>query len=163
MQSRDEPPHISGGLEAALNAPPSGRELLESVRRTHHTLSLALDRAVGGLGLSHAQVEVMTLLETHPTIHAGEIGRRLGTTRQAAHRLLRQLELAACAEQLPHDGFARGARLTSLGRARLRQARGAQADVLAALDRQSPEARRATVEALRDLETALRPRAERWW
>jgi DNA-binding MarR family transcriptional regulator len=80
---------------AAHASPATARELIVALRHLHHVLLARLDGAVEGQGMSYAQYEVLLLLEEEPKLHAGEIGRRLGVTRQAAHGLLRQLERGA--------------------------------------------------------------------
>jgi DNA-binding MarR family transcriptional regulator len=149
----------------ALSQPlaPTAIKLLAQLRRVGHMLVLDLDRSVYGLSVSYAQVEVMELLDARPTIHGGEIGRVLRITRQAAHRLLRQLELGDLAEREPSDGFARPATLTRDGAKRLQMARTALGGIRDTIDRLEPEDRLALQKGLRALEDVLTPRVERWW
>lgn len=143
--------------------PPSPTHLLAQLRRVGHMLVLDLDRSVHGLAVSYAQVEVMELLDARPTIHGGEIARQLRITRQAAHRLIRQLELGDLAERQPFDGLMRPVVLTDAGRKRLALARPALEGIALAIERLDKEDRRALGKGLRALEDALVPRVERWW
>jgi DNA-binding MarR family transcriptional regulator len=149
----------------ALSRPiaPTAITLLAQLRRVGHMLVLDLDRSVDGLGVSYAQVEVMELLDARPTIHGGEIARTLRVTRQAAHRLLRQLERGDLAEREPSDGFARPATLTRDGAKRLDMARTALGGIRDTIDRLEPEDRIALQKGLRALEDVLVTRVERWW
>ena len=149
----------------ALGRPlaPTAIKLLAQLRRVGHMLVLDLDRSVHGLGVSYAQVEVMELLDARPTIHGGEIGRTLRITRQAAHRLLRQLELSGLAEREPFDGFMRPATLRRAGAQRLEMARTALGGIRDTIDRLEPEDKVALQQGLRALEDVLTPRVERWW
>jgi DNA-binding MarR family transcriptional regulator len=158
-----DPDAIIAEARERLARPPSAAALLTALRRVQHMLVLDLDRCVDDLGLSYARVEVMELLDARPTIHGGEIARRLRITRQAAHRLLKHLELGDLAERRPFDGFVRPAALTDAGRARLRLARSALEGAHVTLERLSPEERSALARGLGALERALVPRVERWW
>lgn len=154
---------LEEALRKRLAVPPSPAALLAALRRTQHMLVLYLDRCVDGLGLSYAQVEVMELLDARPTIHGGEIARRLRITRQAAHRLLRQLELGDLADRRPFDGYVRPAVLTDTGRARLTLARSALEATHRMLEQLVDEERLALGRGLGALEKTLVPRVERWW
>lgn len=143
--------------------PPATAHLLARLRRVGHMLTLDLDRSVHGLAVSYAQVEVMELLDARPTIHGGEIARQLRITRQAAHRLIKQLELGDLAERQPFDGFMRPVVLTEAGRKRLALARPALEGIFLTIERLEKDDRRALGRGLRVLEDALVPRVERWW
>ncbi len=137
--------------------------LLLAVRRFHRKLEQALDAAVRSLGLSFAQYEVMELLDDQPKLHAGELARMLGGSRQAAHRLVHQLERASLVELLPLDGSVRGVRLTDRGEHRLHRARGtleATSQRIAALPREQSAA---MFDAHRSVERALGEPVRRWW
>ena len=126
-------------------------------------LNLDLDRSVHGLFVSYAQVEVMELLDARPTIHGGEIARQLSITRQAAHRLIKQLELGDLAERRPFDGFIRPVVLTDEGRKRLALVRPALEGIALTIERLDKDDRRALGRGLRALEDVLVTRVERWW
>ncbi len=137
--------------------------LLLAVRRFHRKLEQALDGAVRGLGLSFAQYEVMELLDNEPKLHAGELARILGGSRQAAHHLVHQLERASLIELLPPDGSLRGARLTDRGERRLHRARATLEATWRRIAALPHEQWNALHDAHRNVERALGEPVRRWW
>jgi DNA-binding MarR family transcriptional regulator len=113
--------------------------------------------------LSYAQYEVIEMLAAEPKLHAGELGRRLRISRQAAHGLLAQLARADLVELLPRDGTSRGAWLTRRGRRRLAACRRALHGTERALTALPAGARRGLLQAMGAAETALAPRPQPWW
>lgn len=144
-----------------MRTPPS--ELVSALRGFHHLLQARLDAALGGLGVSYAQYEVLRLLRDEPNLHAGAIGRRLGITRQAAHSLLRQLQRADLVELLPRDCGMRGARLTNHSAQRLRRCVETVTHATAPLAGLDGDAARSLLGALDACERALTRPPPAWW
>jgi DNA-binding MarR family transcriptional regulator len=99
---------------------PHPADLIAAERYLHRRLRNRLNDATDGNGLSYAQAEVMLLLEERTNLHAGQMARALGTTRQAVHGLLEKLEGAGLIDVLPQQGEARPVALTDLGRRRIK-------------------------------------------
>jgi DNA-binding MarR family transcriptional regulator len=145
-------------------------ELVAAIRRANHRLTARLDVDLLEMGVSFAQFEVMAALEREPGLHAGELGRAFGVTRQAIHRLLAQLDRAGLIDLLPRDHGVRAARVTDAGDRSLRHCRRALRETLEALARRAlretlealarihPETRNAARDALAVCERALVPR-----
>lgn len=133
-------------------------ELVAAIRHANHRLTARLDFDLLEMGVSFAQFEVMAALEREPGLHAGELGRAFGVTRQAIHRLLAQLDRAGLIDLLPRDHGVRAARVTDAGHRRLAQCRRALNETFDALGRIDPETRNAAREALAVCERALVPR-----
>jgi DNA-binding MarR family transcriptional regulator len=106
----------------------------------------------------------MLLLEERTNLHAGQMARALGTSRQAVHGLLEKLEGAGLVEVLPQQGEARPVVLTDLGRRRIRSIwRVLDSTVHAALRRIPAAERREVLNALNACERALAPLRPPWW
>jgi len=143
---------------------PHPAELIAAERFLHRRLRNRLNDATEGHGLSYAQVEVMLLLEERTNLHAGQMARALGTSRQAVHGLLEKLEGAGLVEVLPQQGEARPVVLTDLGRRRIRSIwRVLDRTVHAALRRIPAAERREVLNALNACERALAPLRPPWW
>ena len=117
LPSQEE--HPSPPRRGLLPAGPHPTELIAAERFLHRRLRNRLNDATDGHGLSYAQVEVMLLLEERTNLHAGQMARALGTSRQAVHALLEKLEGAGLVDVLPQQGEARPVALTDLGRRRI--------------------------------------------
>jgi hypothetical protein len=85
--SRARPPASRPGSE---QVGPHPAELIAAERFLHRRLRNRLNDATDGHGLSYAQVEVMLLLEERTNLHAGQMARALGTSRQAGACAARQ-------------------------------------------------------------------------
>ena len=106
----------------------------------------------------------MLLLEERTNLHAGQMARALGTSRQAVHGLLEKLEGAGLVDVLPQQGEARPVALTDLGRRRIRSIWGVLDSTVHAAVRRIPGAdRRALLDALNSFERALAPIRPPWW
>ncbi len=146
-----------------MGSSPSPWEIVFAARRFHHLLQARLDRALNGFSMSYAQYEILELLHAEPKLHAGELGRRLGVTRQTAHGLLVQLDRAGLVQILPQDGAYRGAWLTRSGRRRVELCRQALGDLERAL-RALPAGRcRDLLEAFATVEAQVAQRTAPWW
>jgi DNA-binding MarR family transcriptional regulator len=96
--------------------PPPPLTVIDGVAVTARRLTTRLDRELGVLGLTWAQGRVLLeLADAGGMLHAGELGRRLGVTRQAAHRSMASLDRAGHLTWRD-DGWVKGARLTDAGR-----------------------------------------------
>jgi DNA-binding MarR family transcriptional regulator len=147
-----------------LDPKPHPAELIAAERYLHRRLRNRLNDATEGHGLSYAQVEVMLLLEERTNLHAGQMSRALGTSRQAVHALLEKLEGAGLVDVLPQQGEARPIALTDLGRRRIRSIWGVLDSTVHAALRQIPAAeRRELLDALNRCERALAPLRPPWW
>jgi DNA-binding MarR family transcriptional regulator len=156
-----DPPAARPGSE---QVGPHPAELIAAERFLHRRLRNRLNDATDGHGLSYAQVEVMLLLEERTNLHAGQMARALGTSRQAVHALLEKLEGAGLVDVLPQQGEARPVALTDLGRRRIRSIWGVLDSTVHAALRQIPAGeRRKLLDALNRCERALAPIRPPWW
>lgn len=106
----------------------------------------------------------MLLLEERTNLHASQMARALGTSRQAVHALLEKLEGADLVDVLPQQGEARPVALTDLGRRRIRTIWGVLDSTVHAALRQIPAAERHDLlDALNACERALAPLRPPWW
>jgi DNA-binding MarR family transcriptional regulator len=104
---------------------PSGREVIAAARLFHRVLRTRLNRCFDReFALTYAQYEILQILEEEPNLHASELARRLGMTRQAANRLTERLRRADFIDLAPREGGLRVIWLTDLGTRRLATARG---------------------------------------
>lgn len=162
-----EPPsqdHPKAPWRGSVPVGPHPAELIVAERFLHRRLRNRLNDAMDGHGLSYAQVEVMLLLEERTNLHAGQMSRALGTSRQAVHALLDKLEAAGLVDVLPQQGEARPVALTDLGRRRIRSIwRVLDSTVHAALRRIPAAERRELLDALNGYERALAPLRPPWW
>jgi DNA-binding MarR family transcriptional regulator len=166
LPSRSHPPEGDppGSRPRVTEVGPHPAELITAERFLHRRLRNRLNDAVEGHGLSYAQVEVMLLLEERTNLHAGQMARALGTSRQAVHALLEKLEGAGLVDVLPQQGEARPVALTDLGRRRIRTIwRVLDSTVHAALRRIPAGERRDVLDALNGYERALAPLRPPWW
>lgn len=160
-RAEDPPPAPRRGLGSVE---PHPAELIAAERYLHRRLRNRLNDATDGYGLSYAQVEVMLLLEERTNLHAGQMARALGTSRQAVHALLEKLEGAGLVDVLPQEGEARPVALTDLGRRRIRSMwRVLDSTVHAALRRIPAAEPRELLDALNGYERALAPLRPPWW
>jgi len=143
--------------------PPSGREVIAAARHFHRMLRTRLGESLGGFGLSYAQYEILEILEDEPKLHAAELARCLGITRQAAHRLVRELALADLVDVSPKDGRLRVILLTQTGTRRLATCRKSLKGAERAIEKLPADTRMALMEGLGAGKAALAPPPSHWW
>jgi DNA-binding MarR family transcriptional regulator len=138
--------------------------LLRSVRRLEQRLSDSIDGGLEEMGLTSSLYLSLEELDREPRVHASQLARNLGITRQSVHAVVVKLRRMDLVELLPVDLGVRGLLLTDLGQRRLALARNAVHDVIAPvhagvspreLDGLAADAERCV--------HALRPRPMRWW
>jgi DNA-binding MarR family transcriptional regulator len=138
--------------------------LLRSIRRLEQRLSDSIDGGLEELGLTTSLYLSLDALDREPRVHASQLARNLGITRQPVHALVVKLRRMDLVELLPLDLGVRGLFLTDLGRRRLHVARDAVQDVLAPLhDDLSPRELAGLARLAGHCVHALRPRLLRWW
>jgi DNA-binding MarR family transcriptional regulator len=141
--------------------PPTPADLVVAARRFHRRLRRLLNEAVEAVGISYARFEILELLGEDDHHHVASIAAHLGTSRQAVHRLVEQLDRSGLVDRLGFDTGVKGVRITRRGR-----------DTLNACDRHlegfhqlfarlQPDERRALERTLNAAEAALRP-PPRW-
>jgi DNA-binding MarR family transcriptional regulator len=150
--------------EPSEEPPFEAATLLGSVRRLEQRLSDSIDGGLEELGLTTSLYLCLEALDREPRVHASQLARNLGITRQSVHALVVKLRRMDLVDLLPVDLGVRGLLLTELGRRRLAVARDAVQDVIGPLhDDLSPrELDRLAHLADRSVH-ALRPRPSRWW
>jgi len=138
-------------------------DVILAVRRVNKILRSRFDRALHGMYISYAQLEVLLLLSIDRNLHAAAIARELKISPQAVQRLIEKLELAGLIDTLPPEGNVVGLRLNHAGRTRLRLATQALGDTHRRIARLPPELRSRLVEDLASVERALsRPLDADW-
>jgi DNA-binding MarR family transcriptional regulator len=138
--------------------------LLGSVRRLEQRLSDSIDGGLEDLGLTMSLYLSLDALDREPRVHASQLARNLGITRQSVHALVAKLRRMDLVDLLPLDLGVRGLLLTDLGRRRLNAARDAVQDVVAPLhDDLSPRELDGLIRLAERCVHALRPRPLRWW
>ena len=148
-----------------MDIAPPPIEIATALAGCSHELVSRLDRDLGGLGLTWAQLRaLLALRDQRGLLHAGGLGRRLGVSRQAAHALLLRLDAHGFVTW-KDDDWIKSARLTSSGELAAREAIGAASLTLEALARLGVEDRKALVRITREVGRELRrPAYERpWW
>lgn len=139
-------------------------KLLRSVRRLEQRLSDVIDGALEELGLTTSLYLALEALDREPRVHASQLGRTLGITRQSVHALVVRLRRMDLVEQLPLDFGVRGLELTDVGHRRLALAREEVHHVMAPVDEDLSSADLVGLSHVADQAVhALRPRVERWW
>lgn len=138
--------------------------LLRSVRRLEQRLSDSIDGALEEIGLSTSLYLSLEALDREPRVHASQLARNQGITRQSVHALVAKLRRMDLVELLPVDLGVRGLLLTDLGRRRLEVARDAVQAVVEPLHPELPTRELHDLARLADrCVHALRPRPSRWW
>jgi DNA-binding MarR family transcriptional regulator len=150
-------------MNRTMDAPPSGRDVIEAERRVHRILRSRFAEALVELGVSYAQFEVLCLLYDEDQLHPGEIGRRLLITRQSASHLVRQLERRVLVDVWPIESQSVGVSLNDDGRRRLRLCELALGATRRCLELLDAETRTRLLGDLREAEAVLRPRPRPWW
>jgi DNA-binding transcriptional ArsR family regulator len=75
-------------------------------RLFHRVLRARLNRCFDReFALTYAQYEILQILEEDPNLHASELARRLGMTRQAANRLIERLRRADLIDLAPREAL----------------------------------------------------------
>ena len=97
-------------------------EFAIAVERARHRIVVLLDGAVWHLGTTFAGTRALRVIaEAYGGwTHAGEIGRRMGITRQAAATLVKRHEAAGHVEVVD-EGWAKSVRITPAGRVHLQE------------------------------------------
>ena len=150
--------------EPSQDQPFDAATLLRSVRRLEQRLSDSIDGALEEMGLTTSLYLSLEALDREPRVHASQLARNLGITRQSIHAVVAKLGAMDLVDLLPVDLGVRGLLLTDLGRRRLDLARGAVQDVLASLHRDlSPHELDGLARLAERCVHALRPRPMRWW
>ncbi len=150
--------------EPARDQPFDAAILLRSVRRLEQRLSDAIDGALEELGLTTSLYLSLDALDREPRVHASQVARNLGITRQSIHAVVAKLRRMDLVELLPVDLGVRGLLLTDLGRRRLEVARDAVRGAIGPLPHDLPPHDLAHLTHLADrCVHALRPRPLRWW
>jgi DNA-binding MarR family transcriptional regulator len=150
--------------EPGTDPPFDAATLLRSVRRLEQRLSDSIDGALEEIGLTTSLYLSLEALDREPRIHASQLARNLGITRQSVHALVVELRRMDLLDLLPLDLGVRGLLLTDLGRRRLDVARDAVQDVIAPLhDDLSPRELDGLTRLAGQCVHALRPRPLRWW
>lgn len=143
--------------------PPSGRDTIAAARHFHRVLRRRLNGSLMGLAMSYAQYEILELLHAESNLHAAELARSLGLSRQAVNHLVTQLELRGLVEVLPKEGGLRVMWISHLGTRRLATCRLSLEQAERALERLSPDTRSMLVEAFGEARAALAPPPGPWW
>lgn len=99
------------------------------VRATWLGMRTALNAELKEYGLSTPQYATLAIVETNPGVSSSELGRKVGSSRQAANEMLAGLERDGLIVRGPHpaDRRAHQIQLTDQGRALLAEARVAVA------------------------------------
>lgn len=151
-------------IEPAPDRPLDPVPLLLSIRRLEQRLSDSIDGGLEELGLSTSLYVCLETLAREPRIHASQLARNLGITRQSVHAHVSKLRRMDLVELLPVDLGVRGLLLTDLGRRRLEVAHDAVQHVVEPLDRDlSPPELHDLARLADGCLHALRPRPTRWW
>jgi DNA-binding MarR family transcriptional regulator len=97
-------------------------EFAIALERARHRIVVLLDGAVWHLGATFAGTRALRVIaEAYGGwTHAGEIGRRMGITRQAAATLVKRHEAAGHVEVVD-EGWAKSVRITPAGRVHLQE------------------------------------------
>lgn len=94
-------------------------QLAIDIERARHSIVTAIDGALWPLDASFASTRALRLVaQARGLIHAGEVGRAMGVSRQAAASLLKRHEKAGHVVAV-HEGWARSVRITAAGRRHL--------------------------------------------
>jgi DNA-binding MarR family transcriptional regulator len=119
------------------------------VRRAWLSMRAALDTELKAYGLSTAQYATLMILEEDPGRTPADIGRKVGSSRQAATEMLAGLERDGWITRRPHpsDRRTQQAHLTDAGKRRLARAKVAVAKREAELEESFDTAQRAEVRA----------------
>ena len=149
--------------DAYVERDPVAWDVITAARRFHRLLQVHMDRALYEMGVSFAQYEVMELLQTHPKLHAGELGRRLRLTRQGVRHLLFMLDRADLVEVWPKSSGRRCVWLTDSGRKRVAHCRWAIGRAEKALNGLPPDDHRRLLELFATYERVLVPPKRYWW
>jgi DNA-binding MarR family transcriptional regulator len=96
------------------------------LKRAQHSLRAAMDEGLRAQGLTTPQYAVLTHLEADAPLSGAELARRCFVTAQTMNAILVGLERARLVERAPHAKHGRviEARLTTRGRAKIRDAHG---------------------------------------
>ncbi len=137
--------------------------MIASIRHANRILRGRFERELWGVGASFAALEVLLTLDERSNLHTAGVARSLGISRQAAGRLIGNLEDAGLVEVLPKDGGLRGVALTQEGRVKAESAFDAVQPTLRRLAVVESSTRARLVEDLAECERVLRPRVMTWW
>lgn len=141
------------GLRDAIA--PNGLELAIAIERLRLRLVTRLDGDLQEFGATFAQLRALLALQrAGGLVHAGELGRQMRISRQAAHTLLRRLDRLSLIDVVD-EGWAKGATLTPHGLRYARFCLDATAETLAQLSRLPPDDRRTLARLLEDADRAL--------
>lgn len=142
----------------------TGRDVLVLLDRAHHRSRAELDDRVLEFGLSYAQCRVLETIADRTDMHIGEVGRRVGVTRQTAHGLVRRLELQDLVDVFPASEGVRKVVLTAEGRKWFGLFLGAIGEVEARIEKRlDPEQREQLIVLLAAVERAVKPPPPPWW
>jgi DNA-binding MarR family transcriptional regulator len=145
--------------------PPPQLEIVDACTITGRHLTTRLDRELAFVDLTWAQARVLLELAAHRgLLHGGEVARRVGVTRQAAHRSLAALDRAGYLTWRD-DGWIKSARLTPTGKTAVDAIRSRIGDTYDALWRVDRHDLHALVRAAQAVRRELRRGAPEpaWW
>ena len=95
---------------------PAPLDLAIRLERARHRLVKELDRDLWKVDMTFASMRVlMVVVDARELVHASEVGRRMGLTRQAAAVVMKRLSDIGAVEVVD-EGWARSVRVTPAGR-----------------------------------------------
>jgi MarR family len=94
--------------EPTLDQPFDAAALLRSVRRLEQRLSDSINGGLEDLGLTTSLYLSLDALDREPRVHASQLARNLGITRQSVHALVVKLRRMDLVDLLPLDLGVRG-------------------------------------------------------
>ena len=135
-------------------APPTFRVIVAAVR-CGRRLVHQFDAELSGRGLTFGQFHALSEIQrAEGWTHAGEIGRRMGVSRQAAHSLVKQIDRQGILAWRD-DGWIKCVRLLPEGREALDGARRRLEETMDAVERVSIRERRMIVKAEESVDREL--------
>lgn len=137
-------------------------ELAIGLERARHRLVKELDRDLWKIDMTFGSMRVlMSLADAGELLHAGEVARRMGVSRQAAAVTMKRL-IEAGALEVVDEGWARSVRVTPEGRRLLAECLRVTRRTFRALGPLQQQERRELWRLLRKTEAGLEMLIEPW-